>query len=137
MTNPNPRTEEAMRVLQAMQAMVDELEAQEPDDMKDTLEHPVSLAEWDWVMTWSGHVLHHLAAVKRPIMFDSMSQGEGRTSCGITGQLCIPGIFSRMGAPRCKRCCKKLGWPQGVGSPKNDHNLRPLVEERLAKKEKK
>jgi hypothetical protein len=35
----------------------------------------------------------------------------------------MPGIFSRMGAPRCKRCCKAVGIPAGNGAPYNDDDL--------------
>lgn len=40
-------------------------------------------------------------------------------------------LLSPHEAPRCKRCCKLTGTPQGFGSPKNDEALRPPVEARL------
>ena len=48
-----------------------------------------------------------------------MIRGDGVTVCGKRGFLHMPGIFSRMGAPRCPACCKALGIPKGDGAPKN------------------
>ena len=48
---------------------------------------------------------------------------EGTTACGRSARLDMPGIFSRMGAPRCKVCCKKAGIPSGDGAPYNDNAL--------------
>lgn len=52
---------------------------------------------------------------------------DGRTLCGRSCRLTIPGVFSRMGAPRCPACCAAAGLPPGAGSPKNDPLLRRLV----------
>ena len=49
---------------------------------------------------------------------------QGETACGRSGRLSMPGVFSRMGAPRCKRCCRKTGVPPGNGAPFNDKPLR-------------
>ena len=87
------------------------------------------LGEWDWYYTMYGMVLHHAAEFD---LADGETSGDGVTSCGRKTFLMIPGIFSRMGLPRCKRCCAALGYPQGTGSPKNDDACRPLVEARLA-----
>lgn len=38
----------------------------------------------------------------------------------------MPGILSRMGAPRCKVCCRRLGIPAGDGAP---FNASPKIEE--------
>ncbi len=43
----------------------------------------------------------------------------GRTACGIDGKLLMPGMFSRMGRPRCKHCCRIVGVPEGDGAPYN------------------
>lgn len=91
-----------------------------------------TLAEWDWVYTATGDRLHHCAEV-----LDDTDAGlagvnaVGRTTCGIQGRFFIPGMLSRMGMDRCARCCDRLGWPRGTGSPKNDDALRPLVEARI------
>jgi len=55
-----------------------------------------------------------------------------KLSCGQTvTQVNIPGVFSRGGfgggLPRCKRCCKATGLPEGNGSPKNDDECRRIL----------
>jgi hypothetical protein len=51
-----------------------------------------------------------------------------RLACGRVAEgLWIPGMFTRMGAERCKGCCRALGYPQGKGSPKNDDACRVLL----------
>lgn len=55
-----------------------------------------------------------------------------RLACGRTAaSLFIPGIFSRGGfgggLPRCKGCCRALGFPVGKGSPKNDDRCRAIL----------
>ena len=87
------------------------------------------LWEWDWSYTVHGNLLHH-AATLDPNK-DYSAEGNGITSCGRKLWLAIPGIFSRMGMERCKRCCDALGYPHGTGSPKNDDACRPIVEARL------
>lgn len=92
----------------------------------------LELAEWDWVNKNGGRALHHLAAADDPASFEQDCGGSGVTSCGLRAEWwLIPGIFSRSGSPRCRICCKALGYPQGTGSPKNDMRCRGLVEARL------
>jgi hypothetical protein len=88
------------------------------------------VVEWDWVVTRSYNKLH------APLKWDDPEYhacvDDGRTVCGLTNRrLYIPGIFTRMGAERCRHCCRMTGMPQGKGSPKNDDACRPLVEQRL------
>lgn len=84
-------------------------------------------ARWSWVMSWrAGEVLHALAVTAH--VNSGGVQAMGITACGRKGVWGLPGIFSRMDLPRCKQCSRALGWPHGVGSPKNDPALRPLVE---------
>lgn len=88
------------------------------------------LALWDWVITTNGRVLHHLLEFDDSDEANAQWGGAGTTACGRhSNWLCIPGMFTRMGAQRCKRCSRVLGWPEGKGSPKNDNALRPLVEQ--------
>jgi len=79
-------------------------------------------ARADWVQSPSGVILHHLAEV------EAVNEGEwcatGRSACGVRTTWRIPGMLSRMGAERCRRCCDKLGIARGIGSPKNDKALR-------------
>ena len=91
------------------------------------------VAEWDWVYTGTrdGMRLHHLATIVNPVTADADWRADGVSTCGLRKWWMIPGIFSRMGMPRCANCCARLGWPRGAGSPKNDEALRPLVEARL------
>ena len=56
---------------------------------------------------------------KRCVGADDQIRGEGITICGRKGSLMMPGIFSRIGLPRCSRCCDILGIPRGEGAPFN------------------
>jgi hypothetical protein len=86
------------------------------------------LGEWDWWQFENGAVLHHAAVEPDPAFETS---GDGTTACGRKGRLYIPGLFTRMDAMRCARCCTAVGFPQGKGSPKNDRRCRRLVRARL------
>lgn len=94
----------------------------------------IEVAEWDWVQTCTGTVLHHAETFyEDPALFWEIGWVRGGTSCGIASNLNIPGLFSRMGAERCKHCCRILGLPNGTGSPKNDTaGIRPWAESRVA-----
>lgn len=48
---------------------------------------------------------------------------QGVTLCGLVGRLAMPGVFSRMGLPRCAHCCDRLGIPRGDGAAYNDKTL--------------
>jgi hypothetical protein len=87
------------------------------------------IGEWDWWDTNRGNRLHAADVAYDPVRDVG---GDGITACSLKTELWIPGLFTRMELPRCSRCCKRLGYPQGKGSPKNDQACRPLVEARLA-----
>jgi len=87
------------------------------------------LGEWNWWYARPYNVLH-AATVEYDPLYDTA--GDGVTACGWRTRLAIPGIFSRMSMRRCAHCCRRLGYPQGVGSPKNDEACRALVEQRLS-----
>jgi hypothetical protein len=87
------------------------------------------VAEWDWTVLRSWRRLHAPDRWDDPR--EEMSDPTGRTACGRVGELSIPGMFSRLGLPRCRHCCRMTGMPPGDGSPKNDNACRPLVEQRL------
>ena len=89
------------------------------------------ILECDWAQTATGLLLHHVKSLVSPIRFDDEGLGRGTTTCGVRTTLNVPGLFSRMGELRCKKCCRKLGIPDGFGSPKNDIKLRPFLNERL------
>jgi len=87
------------------------------------------MGEWDW---WYGppkYRVLHAADVTYNEAEDTA--GYGVSACGWRAHFAIPGIFSRMGLPRCAKCCVKLGYPGGIGSPKNDEACRPLIKARL------
>ena len=75
----------------------------------------------DWRKRWlqSGNRarLHRVASIA---WADSDEiWGHGATACGEFGELHMPGILSRMGAPRCERCCAVARIPAGAGAPFN------------------
>lgn len=87
-------------------------------------------AEWDWVRIGRGDILHAVGELDNADTADDDWFGEGATECGRKGIMRIPGLFSRMGAKRCGRCCKATGMPQGSQSPKNVDACRPIAEAR-------
>jgi hypothetical protein len=90
------------------------------------------VVEWDWVVAPTHHGRRRLHA---PLRWDDPDYHamvtDGRTVCGLTGQLHIPGVFTRMGAQRCRHCCRMTGMPPGQGSPKNDDACRPIAKLRV------
>lgn len=87
------------------------------------------VALWDWIVTGRWDKLHAPAEWYDPA-YDAYDEGA-LTACGLRGWFSIPGVFTRMGAPRCAHCCRITGYPRGKGSPKNDDACRPLVEATL------
>ena len=74
----------------------------------------------DWRQRWAqirGITLHRVYAVdwKEADGF----HGDGVTACGLMDELHMPGILSRMSAPRCPKCCLAAGVPLGDGAPCN------------------
>lgn len=51
--------------------------------------------------------------------------GHGVSVCGARGYFTMPGIFSRMGRPRCGHCCNILVIPKGDGAPFNEGKDAP------------
>lgn len=49
----------------------------------------------------------------------------GTTCCGELAVLSMPGMFDRMGAPRCEVCCDAVGVPYGDGIPGNGDDICP------------
>lgn len=75
----------------------------------------------DWRCRWL--VLPRWGALHRVAWIDWEDDdhiaGIGSTACGRMGRLFMPGFMSRMGLPRCARCCAAAGVPRGDGAPFN------------------
>mgnify|MGYP000853826932 CR=1 FL=1 len=75
----------------------------------------------DWRRRWlvlpSWNRLHRVSEIEWDE--EDSPYGTGTTLCGLSGHLHIPGIFSRMGLPRCAHCCRLAGVPRGDGAPAN------------------
>lgn len=93
---------------------------------------PVLIADYDWLRTPHGELLHHAKLTDEQhkecedwggVYDDPVTLDCGRTATTVL----IPGMFSRMSATRCPRCCAATGLPAGVGSPKNDDACREIL----------
>jgi len=90
------------------------------------------IAEYDWLVTTHGNVLHH--GKLTPEQHVECEEWGGlydvpvTLDCGIAvTTVHIPGVLTRMGAQRCVRCCRATGLPEGKGSPKNDQDCRRIL----------
>lgn len=94
----------------------------------------IALSKVDWLVAGFGRRLH---AVRDEAWTDEhrteMEQewvvwSPVRLACGrMAACVSIPGLFTRMGAERCRGCCRALGYPIGRGSPKNCDAIRVLL----------
>lgn len=85
----------------------------------------------DWLQTATGNRLHHatLTDAEAVEIIEQSGIDDLRLSCGrVTRWACIPGLFTRMGADRCRQCCRATGMPPGTGSPKNDPACKAVSE---------
>jgi hypothetical protein len=91
----------------------------------------VSIGAYDWYDTKAGKRLHwaELSEEQRADIPSCWAVLQPvRLACGRTAaSLHIPGMFSRMGAPRCSGCCRSTGLPVGIGSPKNSGECRKIL----------
>lgn len=94
----------------------------------------LELARYDWLDTRMGRCLHwadltHLTPGQAEgIRQDWLCPGPVRLACGRTASLVmIPGLGTRLVAPRCTGCCRATGLPRGTGAPKNDDACRRLL----------
>ena len=77
-----------------------------------------------WVQSSTGFVLHRVSEMPDYWFADGgFAGGRGRTVCGVRSRLIMPGLFSRLGSPRCRRCCRIVGVPYGDRVPFNDKTL--------------
>lgn len=71
-----------------------------------------------WLVLPTRGVLHRVSEIEWEDD-DCKVHGQGVTVCGRKGWLRVPGLFSRIGLPRCKDCCRLVGIPEGDGIPLN------------------
>jgi hypothetical protein len=91
----------------------------------------IRIAKFDWLVTRRNRVLHAVRdsewteAHRADMAADWVVTTPVRLACGqLARSVMIPGMFSRMGLPRCRECCRALGYAEGPGSPKNASGLR-------------
>ncbi len=88
-------------------------------------------AKYDWFITGRAEALHYARLSPEQIaeiQATGLVRGYCKLYCGIRVRgLTLPGVLSRLGAPRCRRCCKMFKFPFGIGSPRNDAECRKLL----------
>ena len=87
-----------------------------------------------WWGKWVQHdgrsgILHRIDVHNCDEWEENEVSGYGVAACGFAAQFHVPGIFSRLDAPRCKKCCTKRGIAFGFGNPRNDKTLPIEVQE--------
>ncbi len=92
---------------------------------------PLALAQWHerWLVLPSWRVLHRIAEIEWK--GGERIWGDGIAVCGARGRFAMPGVLSRMGRPRCVRCCGALRLPRGYGAPYNDRGELSAAEREL------
>jgi hypothetical protein len=81
-------------------------------------------SKYGWLVAAnSWEVLHYVEGVTDETWlewWDDEALTHKRTAaCGRTMVMDLPGVFARMGRPRCRQCCKRLGIDFGGGAPCN------------------
>lgn len=91
----------------------------------------VPMVDYMWLVTPASRRLHHASFDDAD---DITDVEEGDIVCNVTltcgrrvGWVTLPGVLTRLGEPRCARCCKKTGLPLGDGSPKNNRECRRIL----------
>jgi len=91
------------------------------------MNNPLPLPQEHWASRWlvlpSWNRLHRVSQIEWIDAWDGLLYGRGKTVCGREGELCMPGVVSRLGLPRCKHCCRAMGLPAGDGNPYN-HGIK-------------
>lgn len=78
-------------------------------------------SHWEWMVPVSAERLHYVPDdAVRAAYHESGEDQPGVAICGLHARWSIPGVFSRMGLPRCAFCCTRLGIPRGDGTPVNE-----------------
>lgn len=93
--------------------------------------HWRELIRLDWVVARSWNRLHAVELTDAQVAVfedETIVEGPVRLACGQTAaSITIPGFTTRLGAPRCVRCCRATGLPPGTGSPKNSPECRSIL----------
>lgn len=104
------------------------------------VKHDVTKERPEWVYSSSGttNVLHRVrrrssicaSATSRAWwkrwFIDTLPNPVLEMACGRMLRVSAPGIFSRMGAPRCRACCRALRITAGDGCPINDETCKRI-----------
>lgn len=82
-------------------------------------------SKYSWFYTYHATRLHFVPEAGEGYEFwERATSGDessyARAACGVRAEWSAPGIFSRTGMPRCKKCCKAAGINEGDGAPFND-----------------
>lgn len=97
------------------------------------------MSKWRWTYASKrGEVLHRILRIDVKHGYEPPSPEEdgyewywgidGETVCGrpLVGMPGCPGLFSRLGAKRCHRCCDLLNIEHGFGIPVNNNLDEPI-----------
>ena len=83
-----------------------------------------SVLKSDWFHSEHGDRLHFVEELAAPTDFwdkaDDYCAVDTVAVCGRRARWVMPGVFSRMGLPRCLRCCAVAGINPGGGTPYNN-----------------
>lgn len=91
------------------------------------------LARLNWVAAGRTDLLH--AVVSATYDDGDWQIRDVILACGLQRPwVVIPGVCSRLELSRCKKCCKALGYPRGIGSPRNDAGCHRLLGIEVEKK---
>lgn len=84
---------------------------------------------WRWMYEPGENVpdeIHRVKSYQKVSEEYSAALEEAITVCGQKfSRLFMPGMFSRLGAPRCESCCHILNIPTGYGAPNNSDITEP------------
>ena len=69
-----------------------------------------------WIVTRFGHRLHIVTPEAAWPWGDEVVTRQVLTACGHSWLAVIPGILTRIAAPRCRACCRAAGVPDGSGA---------------------
>jgi len=103
-------------------------------EARESADEFISIGRVDWFVAGLGRRLHavrddawtdeHRTEMEQEwVVWSPVRLACGRVAVGVS----IPGMFTRMGAERCKGCCRAMGMPAGRGSPKNDDACRAIL----------